>query len=336
MKNIRSSLTILGGLAVAVASTGAIFVQGGAAPPPSARPDIPATAAGMSRQQIRFEQWKTALPTPTGPMRVVREEPVNLIEHTVFRPADLPATRVPIVAFANGGCRNTPIEFTAFLTELASHGYMIVAAGTNDVDFATSDFQRTMPNGKPLQRVGADVLTGAVDWAERENARRGSPYFGKLDVSKVAYVGQSCGGLQAIAASVDPRTTTTVVLNSYARAETMTPIANASLPVRVSLDELSKPVAYFIGGPQDSAFAQSEANFTAVKTLPVFNANLPIGHTGAYPSPDLRWSKAVLAWLAWRLKADAVAGRQFTGADCGLCSDADWTVKSKNLESLAP
>jgi len=318
---------------VAVGS-GAVLAQGGAAPQSGARPDIPATPAGMSRQQTRFEQWKAALPTPTGPMKVVREEPANLAEHTVFRPADLSAGPLPIVAFANGGCRNTPIEFTAFLTELASHGYMIIAAGTNDVDFAISDYQKVMPNGKPVQRVAPSVLTDAVDWSQRENARQGSPYFGKLDSSKVAYMGQSCGGLQAIAASVDPRTTTTVVLNSFAAGPSLTPVANASLPPRVSLDQLSKPVAYFIGGPQDTTYQQAEANFAEVKTLPVFNANLPVGHTGAYPAPDLRWSNAVVAWLDWRLKGRAEAGRQFQGPDCGLCKDPAWTVKSKNIDSL--
>ena len=102
------------------------------------------------------------------------------------------------------------------------------------------------------------------------------------------------------------------------------------------LNGIHTPVAYFIGGPQDSAYAQSEANFADVKALPVFNANLPIGHTGGYPAPDMRWSNAVRGWLDWRLKGDAAAGRQFKGADCGLCKDAAWTVKSKNLDSLAP
>jgi dienelactone hydrolase len=269
-------------------------------------------------------------------MKVVREEPANLAEHTVFRPADLPAGPLPIVAFANGGCRNTPIEFTAFLTELASHGYVIIAAGTNDVEFAISDYQKIMPNGKPVQRVVPSVLTDAVDWAQRESTRSGNPYFGKLDSTKVAFMGQSCGGLQAIAASLDPRTTTTVVLNSFAAGASLTPIANASLPPRVSLDELSKPVAYFIGGPQDTAYQRADSNFADVKTLPVFNANLPVGHTGAYPAPDLRWSNAVLAWLDWRLKGNAEAGRQFKGAKCGLCTDPAWTVKSKNIDALTP
>jgi len=318
--------------AIAAVSGVLVLAVAGQTPQAGTRPDIPPTATGMSRQQTRFDQWKAALPASTGPMKVTREEPVNLAEHTVFRPADLPTTPIPIVAFANGGCRNTPIEFTAFLAELASHGYLIIAAGTNDVDFATSDFQRVMPNGKPLQRVGVEVLTDAVDWAQRENARQGSAYLGKLDVAKVAYMGQSCGGLQAIAASRDPRTTTTVVLNSFAAGADLTPVANASLPVRVQLDQLSKPVAYFIGGPQDTAYQRAEANFAEVKALPVLNANLPVGHTGAYPSPDLRWSNAVLAWLDWRLKGDTAASRQFKGSDCGLCKDPAWTIKSKNLD----
>ena len=55
--------------------------------------------------------------------------------HTLYYPAGLSriAAKLPVILWANGGCRNTSIEFTAFLGELASRGYFIVAHGRNDV-----------------------------------------------------------------------------------------------------------------------------------------------------------------------------------------------------------
>ena len=59
----------------------------------------------------RLARWRAELPQGTGPHKVVRLIEPDLQEHTVYRPADLhQAGALPIVAFANGACRNTSIE----------------------------------------------------------------------------------------------------------------------------------------------------------------------------------------------------------------------------------
>jgi hypothetical protein len=329
--NISKIFALALALAAAIGVCSASFAQ---APPPAAtaaRPDLPMSVEDFKEMWALFERWKQAVPPASGSLAVVREESTSLPEHTIFRPTSFPARAMPVLAFGNGGCRNTPVEFTAFLTEIASHGYMVIAAGTDDVDFATTDFQKLMPNGKPLQRIEPSVLTEAVDWAQQTNAHSQSPYYKKLDLKKVAYVGQSCGGMQALGASLDPRTTTTVVLNSGLFPANMTPPSNARLPPRMALSQLHAPIAYFIGGPTDVAYKVAEANFEEIEQ-PLFLANLPVGHTGAYhPHSDLRWSRAVIAWLDWQLKGDTTARKLFVGPRCGLCADPDWTVKSKNM-----
>src|SRR5208337_3319256 len=48
----------------------------------------------------------------------------------VDRPAILSSTpKLPVLLWANGECRNTSVEFTRFLGELASHGYLVIAIG---------------------------------------------------------------------------------------------------------------------------------------------------------------------------------------------------------------
>jgi dienelactone hydrolase len=57
-------------------------------------------------------------------------------------------------------------------------------------------------------------LLTALDWILAENESSESIYQDKIDASKVAATGMSCGGLQAIEISGDPRISTTVVCNS--------------------------------------------------------------------------------------------------------------------------
>jgi dienelactone hydrolase len=104
-----------------------------------------------------------------------------------------------------GLCRNGS-AFSAFLTQIASHGYLAIAVGP-----------KNPPSGQAAQPTIDDhLLLEAIDWAVRQNGDRSSPFYNKLDPTRIAVMGQSCGGLQALAVSSDPRITTTVVWNSGA------------------------------------------------------------------------------------------------------------------------
>ena len=43
------------------------------------------------------------------------------------------------------------------------------------------------------------------------------------------------------------------------------------------------------------------------------------------------YGTAAVAWLKWTLQGDEEAARAFRGADCGLCRDPAWTIRSKGL-----
>ena len=98
-------------------------------------------------------------------------------------------------------------------------------------------------------------------------------------------------------------------------------------------EKLAIPAAIFTGGLADSGFSGAEQCYKALgSTLPVLKASLnTVGHTGAYPMPDLRWSSAVLAWLDWQLKGDRQAVGMFAGPDCAPCKDADWWIEARNI-----
>jgi dienelactone hydrolase len=233
------------------------------------------------------------------------------------------AGKLPIVAFANGACLNTPIEFAAFLAEIVSQGYFVVAGGRVGRKFDGEDLSKVV-EGHPGQIVTRKLLVDGVDWATRENERSGSPYRQRLDTQRVAYMGQSCGGMQALSASTDPRTTTTIVLNSGRFALGMQVPGRGKFPEYFEWSQLHAPIAFFIGGENDLGIGRD--NFKEIQHLPVFLADLPVDHSGAYPGPDMRWVKAVLGWLDWQLKGSAHGKQLFVGEQCGLCVDPDWTV----------
>jgi dienelactone hydrolase len=287
----------------------------------------PAPDTGPSMAE-RLSMWRTELPQGSGPNRVVRLIETDLTEHTIYRPVDLKhAGKLPIVAFANGACRNTSTEYAAFLSEIASHGYLVIAVGRDDQPMdPASPGQTTSPDGRLLQVIDEKVLNQAVDWAIARNADAASPYRRRLRTNRIAYMGHSCGGMQALTASADARATTTVVLNSgYYRKPPAKP--PGPLPAYRRWSDLHAPTLILTGGPKDVAYTIAKDSYAdgAAANLPMFLASLPpLAHSGAYVKPDLEWSRVVVAWLDWQLKGDRKARAQFVGKDCGLCSNAAW------------
>jgi hypothetical protein len=261
----------------------------------------------LSPEERRFNQWRAAVPRGTGPAKVTRLRPANLPTHTLYWPAEWSKGPLPIIAWGNGTdnmCSNSSLPYAAFLSEIASHGYFVVAVGNDDIDYPPPDGLEILADGRPI-RTQASALTTAVDWAIAENSRAGSPYEGKLDTSKIAYMGHACGGQQAMAASSDPRTTTTVLLNS---AASFSPGSSGSHKASI---------AYFEGSLDDADVLDiGDANFAKAQAAgwPMYKAALDgMSHDGAYPGPNQRWSKAIITWLDWQLKNDSNAATVLNG-----------------------
>jgi dienelactone hydrolase len=265
----------------------------------------------------------------SGRYTAVMEMDTTLADHTVYRPADLSKVqgKLPVVSFGNGGCINIGSAFKTLLGEVASHGYLAIATGPIGPEPAV-----------PGPQSKTESLVKAIDWAIAENARKGSPYYGRIDTTKIAVAGQSCGGLQAIAVGADPRVTTVLVLNSgIIRGGIPTPDGGTRQPAGylpasdADLPKLHTPMLYLIGGEKDQAYRGAEGDFEAIQKVPVFNANTPVGHGGTWQQPGGgAMGKVAIDWLNWRLKGDAAAAKTFNGDPCGLCKDTAWTVKRKN------
>jgi hypothetical protein len=102
---------------------------------------------------------------------------------------------------------------------------------------------------------------------------------------------------------------------------------------REDLDKLHGPLAYFNGGAKDIATPNAEADYQAIKSLPVFFASCDVGHGGTFGQANGGVYGVVgVAWLKWQLQRDTEAAKMFLGDPPGLAADKKWTVKAKNLK----
>jgi hypothetical protein len=261
----------------------------------------------------------------TGQFSAVMVSDESLPTHTIFRPQDLSVfgkkNKLPIIAWGNGACANSPWEHINFLSEVASHGFLVIAIGP-----MPKEGEQTRERSKSSQ------LSDAINWAIAQNGDKDSPYYNKIDVKNVALSGMSCGGLQTLEIAPDPRVTTAVVCNSG-----ILPSPNTGMPGMPSLakDQLKKlhsPTLYMLGGESDIAYKNGMDDYKRIDHVPVFVANMDVGHGGTYQQPHGgEFARVATAWYLWQMKGDKESSKMFIGDDCGLCTDSNWKFESKNL-----
>jgi dienelactone hydrolase len=287
-----------------------------------------AAASDAQPPGITREMIATALPVEgaplaePGPYKVMSEPAFNSPGHVVFRPADLSAfpakDTLPVMAWGNGGCAINSTRYGGFLSTIASHGFLVIATAARAGD-------------KPRQS-NADDLRAALNWAETEAKRDGSPLKGKIAVDKMAVMGQSCGGFLSVQLGLDPRVDTIGVFNSGVQAAN--PNAPAGpFPTADSLAKLHGPVLLINGHERDFMMAVSRANFEAINNLPVFyGARHGAGHTATVDHPGGgEFANVASNWLRWQFKNDKAAGNMFVGKDCSLCTNPNWDTASKRI-----
>jgi len=306
-------------------------------------------------------------PKGSGSYPAVIEGDPGVPGHTIYRPENLSAfsqkNALPVVAWGNGGCANSSTFYAPFLAEIASQGFLVVAIGP----FTPGE---TANRGGGMGMGGGTKsaqLLEALDWATAENTRKDSKYFGKVDPSKFAVFGHSCGGLQALEVSPDSRVSTVLVMDSglfgpggapkmgapKAGAPPQGGVQQPGMPPagapqgkmppggmmmampavgKEVLQKLHSPVIYIIGGEKDIAYPQAIDDFAKIDKVPVAMANLDVGHGGTYNQPNGgEFGRVAVSWLKWTLKKDETAGKMFSGESCGLCKDDKWKFEKKKM-----
>jgi dienelactone hydrolase len=318
----------------------------------AAAQNAPSAADGTER--IRPVTPNLTGEPPTGPHAVVVEHDQALATHTIYRPATLGSTRHPVLVWGNGGCAKNGLMFAEFLTEIASHGFVIIAdgppaaggppaprgGGAPGRGGAAAGAGAAREGGPAAPRAGGGApgggrggaamtdgtpLIAAIDWLAREEADRSSRFYQRVDTARVAAMGMSCGGLMSYGASADPRVATVGIWNS-----------GLFQPDAQIFAGLHSPVIIVTGGESDIAYPNGKRDFeTMPANIPVFYGVYPsIGHGGTYNEDNGgAFGVAAVAWLKWQLMNDTTAtGRgYFAGDACTLCRDPQWQVASRGL-----
>jgi hypothetical protein len=162
----------------------------------------------------------------SGPYPAAAKADPKLPGHTIFAPITPPPADVsmPFLTWANGACGTSNTGYDGFLKEIASHGYVIAANGP-------------MSGGQSHNKD----TRASIAWAKAGSASG----YGNVDVTKIATMGHSCGGLEGMSVSYhNPDVSLTLMFN----------IATFHDDKRYLLKELKVPIAWFVGNPSDMGY----------------------------------------------------------------------------------
>jgi dienelactone hydrolase len=149
----------------------------------------------------------------------------DLPSHAVYMPTAKAGTeKLPVIVWGNGGCSGDGSSNAKFLQMLASHGYLAIASGA--------------PGGRTS--TTAQMMTASIDFVTKA---AGKGDYANVDASKIMAAGFSCGGVEAMAQSWDPRVKSIGIFSS------------GLLTNYTAASTFAKPVLFVLGGSSDIAYA---------------------------------------------------------------------------------
>jgi hypothetical protein len=126
----------------------------------------------------------------SGMFKAIAVKETGLTDFVVYRPKDMLHAHarcgaMPLLLWANGGCSDTNIGYERMLTEIASHGYVVVAIG---------EMQDKHHDRKEGHTSSTEVKHG-LDWMIKQCTTKGTDYYNNIDTAKIAVVYKKAIGL---------------------------------------------------------------------------------------------------------------------------------------------
>jgi hypothetical protein len=286
---------LLGALALVAVTTAATWVTGAASAPPAEAATFP-----IESTYAAPGTWAVTTGSAT-------DGAGNAF--TLYYPSNLGANGFdhPIVTWGNG-TNATPGQYSGLLNQLASWGFVVIASNSTGTG------------------TGNEITAGA-NYLVAQNGVSSSPFYQRLDTSKVAAVGHSQGaGGSTRAVIANPGLFTTLV-----------PIA---LPAQVWVGagheynpaQLTRPT-FFVGGSTDwliagpstlTGYYNQVPGAAAIGVLKGAGHNTIQGTGGGFLG-------YITAWLMYQLRGDTTA-RQVFVTPRELVSNTNWQNQAtKNL-----
>jgi len=266
---------------------------------------LAAISAVAEAQKGAKQSGGASAPGGSGQYKATSSVEPSLAKHTIYAPKSPPeGVKLPLLTWGNSGCAADGVGFATFLTEVASHGYVIVVSGQGS-SFTTSSTDKDMSD--------------SIDWAVKNPAA--AKY--SIDTDKIGTAGQSCGGIQALhVGSQDSRVKLITLFNSGSLNAKDTAMAK----------QVKVPIGYFLGGSGDIAYANGEKDYQILPpNIPALVASINSGHMGTYfQANGGTYGKAAVAWFNWQFKNDSAGKALFLSPGSALTTDG-WTIKSRNF-----
>jgi hypothetical protein len=221
--------------------------------------------------------------------------------YTLFRPdtsLGKDGFKHPIATWGNG-ITTTPSQYTALLTTIASHGFVVIAS---------NDTMSERP-----------ALSAGLDWLIEQN--KSGDMQGKLDITKELAIGYSWGGGAAIDTANRPNIVATVSFHG--------------MPPRVTtaFQDMHSPLLLFTSTGDTfvtaSGYVTPNYDKSMVQTFYATLSDSSFGHTSIIPNAGPERGPAI-AWLRFWACKDENARKFFYGDDCTLCMSPFTMPQRKN------
>jgi len=284
---------------------------------------------------VSGKEWPTANPAAVGPFEVAADKNVGPLagvipdpiyknvqqRFNVYRPKNLATSGYlhPILIWANGYTDNPeqkPPEcvtnsstgqwcgqYLPMVQHLASHGFVVVASLSTATGSKGSD--------------GLYPTIVGMNWIIKQNDSVGSPYYQRLDTSRIGQLGHSFGGMSTCLTAADPR---------YK--------ALATICGTKELTGVHTPMLFFCGGKDGTVPCTGVRDvFLTVKNQPAFYVNELNSDHGSWVYQQAKGVSlsAAAAWFRVYLMNDTANRKYFFGSNCTFCSDSRVKVEQNSL-----
>jgi len=213
--------------------------------------------------------------------------------YTIFRPEPLGQhgfLHSPLIW--GPGIATQVSSYTTFLTNVASHGFVVVAVNT-------------LSSGPGAEANRRPMIDG-LDWIIAQNTQPGV-FQGKLDVNRAVSMGYSIGGTAAVQVGAHPSVITTVSIHGH----------NAT-------SALHGPLFQTTGTADTVGLPLQQQTYDASQVQTFLATLTGATHTEILSSGGGRERAPIVAWLRFWVYNDQGARNFFYGDACTLCV-APWT-----------
>jgi pimeloyl-ACP methyl ester carboxylesterase len=250
----------------------------------------------------------------TGVHEVVVDRATGAAVYEVFAPKDLgpPGTRHPIVTWGNGSFAH-PVEYDALLRHLATWGFVVVAADTD-------------------QSGTGDEILAATRAVLSRDANPRSRFAGHLATDRVGAGGHSQGAGGAVRATVR----SSGLISTVLLADLPNPLFTFPPDAKeFAVGKVTVPV-FFLAGVNDTVISSAALNRAFFDHVPAPAAMglLKDADHNTVQHDAAGYRGYITAWYRYRLMDDPVAARAFTGPHPELLTNPAW--QDQALRSTLP